>query len=109
MPFVTAQSIEHVLKEVHGEDIVIPRTRCGFEALHAVYNRSCLSIMLTRIGLQRLKVTDILPFFSVREVGEHPAFLNEEISVFTNINVEEFCPLFNALATHDVSCIITLD
>ena len=89
MPFVTAQSIEHVLKEVHGEDIIIPRTRYGFEALHAVYNRSCLSIMLTRIGLQRLKVTDILPFFSVREVGEHPAFMNKELSVFTNINVEE--------------------
>jgi molybdopterin-guanine dinucleotide biosynthesis protein A len=89
MPFVTAQSIEHVLKEVHGEDIVIPRTQYGFEALHAVYNRSCLSIMLTRIGLQRLKVTDILPFLSVREVGEHPAFINKEISVFTNINIEE--------------------
>jgi molybdopterin-guanine dinucleotide biosynthesis protein A len=97
MPFVTAQSIEHVLKEVHGEDIVIPRTRYGFEALHAVYNRSCLSIMLTHIGLQRLKVTDIFPFFSVREVGEHPAFLNEEISVFTNINVEEDLSLVQRL------------
>jgi molybdopterin-guanine dinucleotide biosynthesis protein A len=97
MPFVTAQSIEHVLKEVHGEDIVIPRTRYGFEALHAVYNRSCLSIMLTHIGLQRLKVTDIFPFFSVREVGEHPAFLNKEISVFTNINVEEDLSLVQRL------------
>ena len=89
MPFVTAQSIEHVLKEVHGEEIIIPRTRYGFEALHAVYNRSCLSVMLTRIALRRLKVTDILPFFSVREVVEHPAFINKELSVFTNINVEE--------------------
>ena len=97
MPFVTAQSIEHVLKEVHGEDIVIPRTRYGFEALHAVYNRSCLSIMLTHIAIQRLKVTDIFPFFSVREVGEHPAFLNKEISVFTNINVEEDLSLVQRL------------
>ena len=97
MPFVTAQSIEHVLKEVHGEDIIVPRTRYGFEALHAVYNRSCLSIMLTRIGLQRLKVTDILPFFSVREVGEHPAFINKEIPVFTNINVEEDLSLVQRL------------
>jgi molybdenum cofactor guanylyltransferase len=89
MPFVTTQSIEHVLKEIHGESIIIPRTRYGYEALHAVYNRSCLSIMLTRIGLQRLKVTSILPFFSVREIGEHPAFMNGEIPVFTNINVVE--------------------
>lgn len=89
MPFVTPQSIKHVLKEVHGEDIVIPRTQYGWEALHAVYNRSCLSVMLTHIGFQRLKITRILPFFSVREVGEHPAFLNKGVSVFTNINVEE--------------------
>ena len=97
MPFVTAQSIEHVLKEVHEEDIIIPRTRYGFEALHAVYNRSCLSIMLTHIAIQRLKVTDIFPFFSVREVGEHQAFLNKEISVFTNINVEEDLSLVQRL------------
>jgi molybdenum cofactor guanylyltransferase len=98
MPFVTTQSIEHVLKEINREDIIIPRTRYGWEALHAVYNRSCLSIMLTRIGLQRLKVTDILPFFSVREVEEHPAFINKELSVFTNINVEEDLPLVQHLS-----------
>lgn len=89
MPFVTSQSMEHVLKHAHGEDIIIPRTRYGWEALHAVYNRSCLSVMLTHIGLQRLKITGILPFFSVREVRENPAFVNGEISVFTNINVKE--------------------
>jgi len=89
MPFVTVQSIEHVLNEVHGEDIIIPRTRFGWEALHAVYNRSCLSVMLTHIGLQHLKITRILPFFSVREVREDPAFMNGEVSVFTNINIEE--------------------
>ncbi len=63
MPFVTAQSIEHVLKEVHGEDIVIPRTRYGFEALHAVYNRSCLSIMLTHIATSTPQGHGYFPFF----------------------------------------------
>jgi molybdopterin-guanine dinucleotide biosynthesis protein A len=97
MPFVTAQSIEHVLGEVHGEDIIIPRTQYGYEALHAVYNRSCLSTMLTHIGLQRLKITDLLPFVSVREVGEHPAFTNRGVSVFTNINVQEDLSLIQRL------------
>ena len=89
MPFVTVQSLEHVLKEVRGEDIIIPRTHYGWEALHAVYGRSCLSVMLTHIGLQRLKIIRILPFLSVRKVREHPAFMNGDVSVFTNINVEE--------------------
>jgi len=89
MPFVTEKSIEHVLKQAHGEDVIIPRTQYGWEALHAVYSRSCLSVMLTHIGLQRLKVTGIFPFLSVREVREHPSFMNGEVSVFTNINVAE--------------------
>jgi molybdopterin-guanine dinucleotide biosynthesis protein A len=74
VPFVTAQSIVHVLKGVRGEDVIIPRTQYGFEALQPVYSPSCIAIMFTRIGLQSLKVTDLLPFVSVRGVGEHPAF-----------------------------------
>jgi molybdopterin-guanine dinucleotide biosynthesis protein A len=97
MPFVTVQSIDHVVKEVHGEDIIIPHTQSGFEPLHAVYSRSCLSIMLTRIGLQRLKITDLFPFFSVKEIGEHPAFMDRGVSVFTNINVEEDLSLVQCL------------
>jgi len=97
MPFVTSQSIEHVLKEIHGEDVIIPRTQYGWEALHAVYNRSCLSVMITHIGLQRLKITGILPFFSVREIRENPAFINGKISTFTNINVKEDLSLIQSL------------
>jgi molybdopterin-guanine dinucleotide biosynthesis protein A len=97
MPFVTVQSIEHVLKEIHGEDIIVPHTNNGFEPLHAAYNRSCISIMLTRIGLQRLKVADLFPFFSVREVGESPAFTNKGVSVFTNVTVEEDLSLVQRL------------
>jgi molybdopterin-guanine dinucleotide biosynthesis protein A len=97
MPFVSVQSIEFVLKEVHGEDIILPHTRNGFEPLHAVYNRSCTSVMLTRIGLQRLKITDLFPFFSVKEVGEHPAFMDRGVSVFTNITVEDDLSLVQRL------------
>lgn len=89
MPFVTKQSIEHVLGEVHGEDIVIPHTDSGFEPLHAAYKRSCLSIMLTNTGLQRLKISDLFPYCTLKEVGNHPAFTNRGVSVFTNITVEE--------------------
>jgi len=47
--------------------------------------------------LQQLKVTDLLHFFSVREVGEHPAFINKGVSVFTNINVKEDLSLVRRL------------
>lgn len=98
MPFVTEQSIQHVLHEIHGEDIVIPRLENGYEPLHAAYNRSCLSIMLTNIGLQRLKISNLFPFFTLKEVGDHPAFTNRGVSVFTNITVEEDLPLVQRLS-----------
>jgi molybdopterin-guanine dinucleotide biosynthesis protein A len=89
MPFVSVGSIECVLSNLHGEDIIIPHTHKGFEPLHAVYSRACISIMLTHIGLQRFKIRDIFPFLKVREIEENPLFINGEVSVFTNINVEE--------------------
>jgi molybdopterin-guanine dinucleotide biosynthesis protein A len=64
-------------------------TQNSFEPLHAVYNRSCLSIMLTRTGLQCLKITNLFPFFSVREVRENQAFVDRGVSAFTNVTVEE--------------------
>jgi molybdopterin-guanine dinucleotide biosynthesis protein A len=97
MPLITTRSIDHVLSEVHGEDIVIPRTQYGFEALHAVYRQSCLSAMLTRIALNRPKIVDLLPLLTVAAVEEHPAFVNGGVSVFTNLNVEEDLALVERL------------
>jgi len=97
MPFITVQSIEHVLKEVNSEDIVIPHTGNGFEPLHAAYSRACLSVMLTRIGLQKLKIAGLFPFFTVKELADHPDFTNKGVSVFTNITVEEDLSLVQCL------------
>lgn len=89
MPFITIKSIKHVLGEIHGEDIIIPRTENGFEPLHAAYNRSCISALLTLIGQQCFRITKVFPYVSVREVGNHPVFIHERTSVFANINVRE--------------------
>ncbi len=89
MPFVSVESIQQVLNEVRGEDIIVPRTAAGLEPLHAVYSRSCISAFLTRIGMHRLKLTALFPYYVVKEVGAHPAFVNKGISVFTNTNARE--------------------
>jgi molybdopterin-guanine dinucleotide biosynthesis protein A len=86
MPFLSRESVLRVVGEVGGEDIVIPRTRNGYEALHAVYNRSCASVMLKHVGEGRMKISKLFPYFSVREVGECPEFVSRGLSVFTNVN-----------------------
>ncbi|MGD0233421.1 MAG: molybdenum cofactor guanylyltransferase [Syntrophorhabdales bacterium] len=89
MPFLRKEAIIHMMGQVHGEDIVIPRTDAGYEPLHAVYSRSCLPHMLRAIDHNRIKITDLLPFLSVKVVREPALFLNKGVSIFTNINTEE--------------------
>ncbi|HUJ90641.1 MAG TPA: molybdenum cofactor guanylyltransferase [Syntrophorhabdales bacterium] len=89
MPFLRKEAIIHMMDQTHGEDIVIPRTDAGYEPLHAVYSRSCLPHMLRAIDRNRIKITDLLPFLSVKVVREPALFLNKGVSIFTNINTEE--------------------
>ena len=97
MPFVSVEAIRYMVDEVHGEDVVVPKTKAGYEPLHAIYSRSCISTMLTLIERRRLKLTGVFPFLSVREVQDHPSFLHKGLSIFTNITVEEDLALVQRL------------
>ncbi len=102
MPFLRKEAIIHMMNQVHGEDIVIPRTDAGYEPLHAVYSRSCLPHMLRAIDRNRIKITDLLPFLSVKVVREPALFLNKGVSIFTNINTEEDLALAERLISERV-------
>ena len=89
MPFLRKDAIEYVLTAAHGEDIVIPKTEKGFEPLHALYNRSCISPLLSAIERGRMKIPDIFPLLSVKVVEGKEVFASQGLSIFTNINTEE--------------------
>lgn len=89
MPFLSGEAIKYMLNNIAGEDIIIPKTEKGYEPLHAIYNRSCISYMLTLIERGRYKVRDIFPYLSVKAVEGSPLFFCNGVSVFTNINTKE--------------------
>lgn len=89
MPFLRKDAIEYVLTAARGEDIVIPKTEKGFEPLHALYNRSCISPLLSAIERGRMKIPDIFPLLSVKVVEGKEVFMSQGLSIFTNINTEE--------------------
>jgi molybdopterin-guanine dinucleotide biosynthesis protein A len=97
MPFIREEVITYMVDRAHGEDIVIPQTDAGYEPLHALYNRSCLPHMLRAIDLDRIKISDLLPFVSVKVVREEALFMKNGISTFTNINTEEDLALARSL------------
>jgi molybdenum cofactor guanylyltransferase len=86
MPFLSTEAFGYMINEATGEDVIIPKTNSGFEPLHAIYNRTCIAHFLRLIGQNRLKVTGVLPFVSVKELKEQPCFFKNRSAVFTNIN-----------------------
>lgn len=88
MPFIHENAIHYMVNEMNGEDIIIPKTEKGYEPLHALYGRSCISHMLTCIERNHLKIARILTAYTVKALNDHPVFYNNGRSVFTNINTE---------------------
>lgn len=89
MPFLDPEFIRTMVGQVSGEDILVPKGIAGYEPLHAIYNRSCLSYMLRLIDTNRFKIDRIFPFLTVRTVPVDLQSSARGISAFTNINTEE--------------------
>jgi ribosomal-protein-alanine acetyltransferase len=93
MPNLSAQALSYMVSEAHGEDIIIPRMALGYEALHAIYNKSCIGPFLAAIEAGNLKIPSVFPSLLVKEVGDHPAFTHRGRSVFINVNKESDLPV----------------
>jgi molybdopterin-guanine dinucleotide biosynthesis protein A len=89
MPFLQESAIRYVISQIHGEDVIIPRAPAGFEPMHALYRRSCISPMLTALERGHLKVTALFPLFVVKTIPPNNLFFRDGVSVFTNINTRE--------------------
>jgi molybdopterin-guanine dinucleotide biosynthesis protein A len=87
LPFISQRSIEFILGEARGEDLIIPKTKGGYEPLYALYNKSCIPSLFRLIERNRLKLTDVFPYLTMKVLpGEHPCFMNKGNSVFINVN-----------------------
>jgi molybdenum cofactor guanylyltransferase len=96
VPFVSKESIKYMIDKVQGEDLIIPMSKGGHEPLYAIYGRSCIPHLFKLITQNNLKVRDLFPLVSMRELSEHPCFTNNGYSVFTNINaIDDLAILHN--------------
>jgi molybdenum cofactor guanylyltransferase len=89
MPFLSEKAIRYMIDELREEDVLIPRTEAGFEPLHAIYSRACISPMLVAIERGRMKLTALFPLLRVRSFCPNTLFYNKGVPVFTNINTRE--------------------
>jgi ribosomal-protein-alanine N-acetyltransferase len=88
MPNVSEEALSYMVRQVNGEDVIIPRVPLGWEALHAIYGKSCIRPFLTAIWEKRFKIPALFPSLNVKELGEDPMFIHRGRSVFLNVNSE---------------------
>ncbi|MCX8022291.1 MAG: molybdenum cofactor guanylyltransferase [Syntrophorhabdaceae bacterium] len=99
MPFLSRKQIEYVLGEAGKYDVVVPKTKMGYEPLHALYNRSCISPLFKLIDKGNLQIISAFPYFTMKVLDEEWRFYNNGVSVFTNINVVQD---LSVIASHGI-------
>jgi molybdopterin-guanine dinucleotide biosynthesis protein A len=89
MPFLNEEAIRFMIEDLQEEDALVPKTQAGFEPLHSIYGRTCLSPILGAIEWGRMKLTDTYQYMRIRTFSPNSLFFTNDIPVFTNINTRE--------------------
>ena len=88
MPFINTELLRHMIELSQDFDAVVPRLENGMiEPLHAIYSRSCLTDMKTRLENNELSITSFLDKMRVRYVEEAECErFDPQLLSFFNIN-----------------------
>ncbi len=90
MPFPSPAVIAHLRDLAPGYDVVVPRTADGYQPLHAVYSKTCLSSMETMLHADSLKIDRLFPTVRLRTVEEAELRpLDPALHCFVNVNTWE--------------------
>lgn len=90
MPFLNESLIKYMIGITKDSDIVIPRSKKGFEPLHAIYSKVCIPYIEKLIEGNNLRILDFFTHVKVKEIGisEIATYDPKEIA-FLNLNTEE--------------------
>ena len=75
MPFLNGNLVQFLIKNINGEDAIVPRTADGLQPLHAIYSKSCLGPMKDVIAKGKRRVTDFGYGFSDFDCSQAGALL----------------------------------
>jgi molybdopterin-guanine dinucleotide biosynthesis protein A len=74
MPFLSYNMMETLIKYTETsetkKDIVVLKTKKGFEALSAIYSKNCVKTIEENLGEGVFKVSDIFPYLNILVLGE---------------------------------------
>jgi molybdopterin-guanine dinucleotide biosynthesis protein A len=87
-PFLKKGLVQVVLDNIEpNQDIVIPRTRMGYEPLCAAYSTRCVKPARRQLDTGRLKIRGLFENMRVNEIPEHRLrMVDPDLESFFNIN-----------------------
>jgi len=90
MPFLNEDFIIYLTEQIDKFDIVVPELPEGFQPLHAIYSRNCLSHIKKLLIADKLKITSFykeVRMLSIPEEKIKP--FNQDGRLFLNVNTLE--------------------
>src|SRR5437763_5793768 len=99
MPFLHPEVVRLVLARAGEADVVIPRVAGQYETMHALYAKTCLAAMETRLRAGQLKIVGFFPDVRVLEIASEAVARHRAPEVaFMNVNTPEELARARALA-----------
>jgi molybdenum cofactor guanylyltransferase len=90
MPFLKAPLIRYLTNKIEDYDVVVPRTKDGFQPLHAIYSKNCLNPIRKIMEQKQFKIIDFYPMVKVNVVEEDEfRSLDPVKESFLNVNTPE--------------------
>jgi molybdopterin-guanine dinucleotide biosynthesis protein A len=90
MPLANPALIAYLCQQSAGYDVVVPRTPDGYQPLHAVYGKGCLSHLEAMLRADCLRVEALFPAVRVRTVeAQELARVDANLASFVNVNTPE--------------------
>jgi molybdopterin-guanine dinucleotide biosynthesis protein A len=68
MPFVELELIKYLQDLTQKYDVVIPKSKKGFEPLHAFYSKSCIGPIKKELDANNLRIISFFPHVNVKVV-----------------------------------------
>lgn len=90
MPFLNPQLLQHLIDQRGGYQAVAPSVDGQIEALHAVYCRSCLSVIRHQIDARQLRLSDLYSHIRARLVdAAELRRIDPDLRSFVNLNTPD--------------------
>lgn len=87
MPFINGQLINYMKNNCDGFDVIIPKLKYGYEALHSIYSKNCIGFIKKQLQQNKLKIIDFFPQVKVKEINEDTIKqFDSKLVSFLNIN-----------------------